>query len=196
MSAKAKSERQVKYEFLRESLIQSGLPRNLFPLNFQGKDIKSIDVSLRKIKEDNPDLKIMLGDINIYAEKVLLCTAKKGLKGTHKVFSANTRRYWCGYIEVEPRIENNQGQYFGKEKTEESARSYGSNCLLTVDQAIKLICYLLRFRLSVGHEAKMPLGEFQDLGTVVFLDLLQRGRMECIWVLDDSNLGKSQRLAA
>jgi hypothetical protein len=183
----AKSERLVKYEFLRESLIQSGLLRNLFPVNFQGKD-----ASLRKIKEDNPDLKIMLGDINIYAEKVLLCTAKKGLGGTHKVFSANTRRYWCGYIGVEPRIESNQGQYFGKEKVEESARSYGANCLLTVDQAIKLICYLLRFRLSVGHEAKMPLDEFQDLGTVVFLDLfLQRGRMECIWVLNDSNLGKS-----
>ena len=183
----AKSERQLKYEFLRESLIQSGLLRNLFPVNFQGKD-----VSLRKIKEDNPDLKIMLGDINFYSEKVLLCTAKKGLKGTHKVFSANTRRYWCGYIGVEPRIESNQGQYFGKKKVEESARSYGANCLLTVDQAIKLICYLLRFRLSVGHEAKMPLDEFQDLGTVVFLDLfLQRGRMECIWVLNDSNLGKS-----
>lgn len=183
----AKSERLVKYEFLRESLIQSGLLRNLFPVNFQGKD-----ASLRKIKEDNPDLKIMLGDINFYSEKVLLCTAKKGLKGTHKVFSANTRRYWCEYIGVEPRIESNQGQYFGKTKLEESARSYGANCLLTVDQAIKLICYLLRFRLSVGHEAKMPLDEFQDLGTVVFLDLfLQRGRMECIWVLNDSNLGKS-----
>jgi hypothetical protein len=182
----AKSERLVKYEFLRESLIQSGLLRNLFPVNFQGKD-----ASLRKIKEDNPDLKIRLGDINFYSEKVLLCTAKKGLKGTHKVFSANTRRYWCEYIGVEPRIESNQGQYFGKTKLEESARSYGANCLLTVDQAIKLICYLLRFRLSVGHEAKMPLDEFQDLGTVVFLDLLQRGRMECIWVLNDSNLGKS-----
>lgn len=192
----AKSERQEKYEFLRESLIQSGLPRKLFPVNFQGKDIKSLDVNLRKIKEENPDLKIMLGDINFYSERVLLCTAKKGLRDTHKVFSANTRRYWCEYIGVEPRVESNQGQYFGKEKVEESAKSYGTNCLLTVDQAIKLICYLLRFRLSVGNEAKTPLDEFQDLGTVVFLDLLQRGRMESIWVLDDSNLGKSQSLAA
>ena len=192
----AKSERQLKYEFFRKPLIQSGLPRKLFPLNFQGKDIKSIDVNLRKIKENNPDLKIMLGDINFYSERVLLCTAKKGLKDTHKVFSANTRRYWCEYIKVEPRVESNQGQYFGKEKLEESAKSYGTNCLLTVDQAIKLICYLLRFRLSVGHEAKTPLDEFQDLGTVVFLDLLQRGRAEVIWALDDSNLGKSQHLAA
>ena len=192
----AKSERQLKYEFFRESLIQSGLPRKLFPLNFQGKDIKSLDVNLRKIKEDNPELKIMLGDINFYSERVLLCTAKKGLKDTHKVFSANTRRYWCEYIKVEPRVESNQGQYFGKEKLEESAKSYGTNCLLTVDQAIKLICYLLRYRHSVGHEAKTPLDEFQDLGTVVFLDLLQRGRAEVIWALDDSNLGKSHRLAA
>jgi len=192
----AKSERQVKYEFLRDSLIQSGLQRKLFPLNFQGKDIISLDVNLRKIKEENPDLKLMLGDINFYAEKVLLCTAKKGLKETHKVFSANTRRYWCEYIGVEPRVESNQGQYFGKEKSEESAKSYGTNCLLTVDQAIKMICYLLRFRLSVGHEAKTPLDEFQDLATVVFLDLLQRGRAEVIWALDDSNLGKSQHLAA
>jgi len=192
----AKSKRQEKYEFLRESLIQSGLPRKLFPPNFQGKDIISLDVNLRKIKEENPDLKLMLGDINFYAEKVLLCTAKKGLKETHKVFSANTRRYWCEYIGVEPRVESNQGQYFGKEKSEESAKSYGTNCLLTVDQAIKMICYLLRFRLSVGHEAKTPLDEFQDLATVVFLDLLQRGRAEVIWALDDSNLGKSQHLAA
>lgn len=192
----AKSERQLKYEFFRESLIQSGLPRKLFPPNFRGKDIKSIDVNLRKIKEENPDLKLMLGDINFYAEKVLLCTAKKGLKDTHKVFSANTRRYWCEYIGVEPRVESNQGQYFGKEKIEESAKSYGTNCLLTVDQAIKMICYLLRFRLSVGHEAKTPLDEFQDLSTVVFLDFLQRGRAEVIWALDDSNLGKSQHLAA
>lgn len=192
----AKSDRQLKYEFLRESLIQSGLPRNLFPINFQGKDIKSIDGNLRKTKEENPDLKLMLGDINFYSERVLLCTAKKGLKDTHKVFSANTRRYWCEYIKVEPRVESNQGQYFGKEKLEESAKSYGTNCLLTIDQAIKLICYLLRFRLSVGHEAKTPLDEFQDLATVVFLDLLQRGRAEVIWALDDSNLGKSQSLAA
>lgn len=192
----AKSERQLKYEFFRESLIQSGLPRKLFPVNFQGKDIKSIDVKLRQVKEDNPDLKLMLGDINIYAEKVLSCTAKKGLKDTHKVFSANTRRYWCEYIGVEPRVESNQGQYFGKEKSEESAKSYGTNCLLTVDQVIKLICYLLRFRLSVGNEAKTPLEEFQDLATVVFLDIIQRGRMECIWALDDVGLGKSQHLAA
>jgi hypothetical protein len=192
----AKSERQLKYELFRESLIQSGLDRKLFPINFQGKDIKSLDVNLRKIKEDNPELKIMLGDINFYSERVLLCTAKKGLKDTHKVFSANTRRYWCEYIGVDPRVESNQGQYFGKEKLEESAKSYGTNCLLTVEQAIKMICYLLRFRLSVGHEAKTPLDEFQDLGTVVFLDLLQRGRAEVIWALNDSSLGKSNSLAA
>jgi hypothetical protein len=73
----AKSERQLKYEFFRELLIQSGLPRELFPLNFQ-----KIDVTLRKFKEDNPELLFMLGDINFYAERILLCTAKKGLKET------------------------------------------------------------------------------------------------------------------
>ena len=190
MSTKSKSdksERQIKYESFREFLIQSGLPCELFPLNFQ----KEIDVTLRKFKEDNPELLFMLGDINFYAERILLCTAKKGLKETHKVFSANTRRYWCTTIGVEPRGESNQGQYFGKQKLEESAKSYGTNCLLTIDQAIKLICYLLRFRVSVGHEAKTPLAEFQDLATVVFLDFLQKGKLECIWALDDASVGKS-----
>ena len=182
----AKSERQLKYEFFREFLIQSGLPRELFP-----KDIKSIDVTLRKFKEDNPELLFMLGDINFFSERILLCTAKKGLTKTHKVFSANTRRYWCTTIGVEPRVESNQGQYFGKEKLEESAKSYGTNCLLTIDQTIQLLCYLLRFRLSVGHEAKTPLAEFLDLATVVFLDFLQKGKVECIWALDDASVGKS-----
>jgi hypothetical protein len=176
-----KSERQVTYEALRTALIRSELDKDLFPINFEEADIKSVDVKIREIRKENPDLKIMLGDINHYAEKILLTTSKKGLKETHRVFSNNTRRYWCQSLGIEPRTGSNQGQSFDKE----SEKSYGTSCLLTVEQSIKMFCYLLRFRISQGNEERIPLDEFKDIAVVVFLGFLDKGKKECIWTLND-----------
>lgn len=184
--SKNKSDRQIRYESLRSALIQSGLDENLFPLNFEGKDIKSIDVRIREVKNSNPDLKIMLGDLNYYAEKVLLTTSKKGLSETHRVFSSNTRRYWCEYLGIEPRIESNQGQ--SRERSDN--KSWGGNCFLSIEQAIQMLCYLLRFRISQSGEEKISLEDFQDLAVVVLLDFLQSGKKECVWALEDISLGK------
>ncbi|BAZ85774.1 hypothetical protein [Dolichospermum compactum] len=189
MTKFTKSERQVRYEGLRSALIQSGLGKSLFPLNLEGKDIKSVDVKIREIKNSNPDLKIMLGDINFYAEKILLCTTKKSLAETHRIFATNTRRYWCQYLGIEPRVESNQGQNAGKEKGDDN-KSYGINCLLNVEQSIQMFCYLLRFRISVGNEERIPLEKFTDLATLIFLDFLEKGKKECVWALDDTGLGK------
>ncbi|MBO1059256.1 MAG: hypothetical protein HEQ27_23215 [Dolichospermum sp. JUN01] len=176
-----KSDRQINYEGLRAIVIRTGLSEELFPLG--EADINSVDPILREIKNQNPELKIMLGDINLYAEKILLCTSKKSLDETHRVFTTETRRYWCQQVGIEPRAETNQGQKAGSC----NKKSYGINCLLTVEQAIRMFCFYLRF--GVAPELKIPIEEFQDLGIVIFLDFLERGKRETIWALDDAGLG-------
>ena len=179
-----KSQRQVNYEGFRAKLIKSGLERDLFPLN-GAPPIESLDVKIREIKSHNPNLRILLGDINFYAEKILLVTSKKTLKSTHKIFATETRRYWCQTVGIEPRSEYNQGK---RESDDEDKKSYGTNCLLTIEQSIKLFCCYLRFRLN--GESKTPLEEFEDVSAMVLLNFLENSKKESVWALDDTHLGK------
>lgn len=191
-----KSDKQVRYEAFRSDLIKGGLDKKIFPMTFGGVDIKSLDPKIRKIKEENPDLRIMLGDINFYAEQVLLCTSKKTLQKTHVVLATETRRYWCEQIGIDARVDSNQGKRLNVDGEEENVgwrKSYGINCLLTVDQTIQMFCYYLRLRLP--DREKVPIRDLEDIGTVILLSFLEKCRKEVICALDDNSLSLGKTLS-
>ncbi len=183
MATTKKSDRQKKYEEYSLAIIKMGIA-NIFP----AKDVRIAEQNLKNIKEKNPNLKVLLGDVNFYAEKFLFCTSKATLKETHSVFTTETRRYWCQSVGIEPRIETNQGKDKRTGKLGEVKKSYNNNCLLTIDQSVDMLCCYLRFK--IAQESKTPIKEFHDLGIAVFLDFLAKGKCEILWILEDEPTGK------
>jgi hypothetical protein len=191
-SKEKKSERQTIYESYVRTLLRSEKPPSkvIFSIS-ENDDVESREREVRKIQKENPDIKIPLGYINFYCEEYLLATSKDTLKDTHSVFKTETRRYWCQQMGIEPGLEVNQGK---NRRGTRSSGSYSFHCLLTVEQAIKMFCCYIRYKIE--PESKTPIGTFEDLGIAAFLDFRNKSKIQEIYVLEEVKSLGEIKLAA
>ncbi|BAY14928.1 hypothetical protein NIES21_07140 [Anabaenopsis circularis NIES-21] len=149
---------------LSQELIKVGVAQEAFVHT----DITENIIKIKALSRSQNSCYLLLSDLSTYEEFFLKMSSKDSLKRSHKHHSRQAWQRWCSESGIEPRIGGNQGQ--DPNSLNLNRKTFNGNCTVTLEQAITLISFLLRFKLDAGDQ--LELDKFADVATSVVLHLL------------------------
>lgn len=190
-------ERMQNYENQIQHLITYGAKEEPFKISeFSNPAENDILIKSKKMKDGEPQF-ILLGQIITYVEGVLRMSTKPGMKSTHTYFTRQSINHWCSTIGVKPQIgRTNQGAHTkdpdSKTYNKKEGRGYDITCPLSIDEAVTLLRYLVRFKLQEGS-SKTPIEEYKDVANTLMLDFINRSIPLELYFLEEFSLGENMK---
>lgn len=174
---KKRRDDQVEFNNLKKLLIKTGVSAAVFASE------DSVYKNRHEIQQ-NYNKSFLLGDFKRFVEAYLKLTSKRTAgEGEYNLYSGATFTYWCESCGIEPREGANQTlDKTSRNFSKKGGRAFGVNCLLTCDQAVKMLCYLFRFKLY-GSRSTEPIEEFEDVANCALLFLIGHSEARQILLL-------------